>query len=141
MKRPFIALLAGAALLVAPLTVSSAQAQLNRRPAGFSRSQPALMQALDLSTQQKVQLAQLMKQLQNQVQAVLTAEQKSQLQTALQNGSNLSDAIAAVDLSDAQKTEIRNLVKASRNQFANLLTPEQKQQLRQAMLSRLQQRQ
>ena len=82
-----------------------------------------------------------MKQLQNQVQAVLTAEQKSQLQTALQNGSNLSDAIAAVDLSDAQKTEIRNLVKASRNQFANLLTPEQKQQLRQAMLSRLQQRQ
>ena len=140
MKRQFITLLAGAALLVAPLTATSAQAQLNRRPAGFSRSQPALMQALNLSTQQKAQLGQLMKQLQTQVQAVLTAEQKSQLQTALQNGSNLSDAIAAIDLTDAQKTEIRDLLKASRSEFANLLTPEQKQQLRQAMLSRLQQR-
>lgn len=66
-----------------------------------------------------------------QIMAVLTPSQRSQLASALQSGQSFRQAMRSLNLTDAQKQQIRAIRESSRQQRLAILTPEQRAQLEQ----------
>lgn len=93
---------------------------------------PALMENLDLTDQQQTELQRLRDRTRAQLEALLTTEQKAALQTSLDNGMPLPEAVRDLNLDPEQRQAIRQVMRASRTDFQAVLTPEQRQELRQA---------
>ena len=84
--------------------------------------------ALDLSPAQKTQLASIHESTRQQILAVLTPEQRTQLNAGTANEQNehaFGRSLRGLTLSAAQKTQIRAIHVAARQQMMAVLTPEQ----------------
>ncbi len=66
-----------------------------------------------------------------QMNNILTAEQRATLQTARQNRQNPRNVFESLNLTDEQKTRIEQVRRRSREQIDAILTPEQRQQMQQ----------
>ncbi|GEM_PF-1488576 len=144
-KRNLIALLAGGLLVVAPMLAKLAVAQ-TLTP--LSADAPA---SRDRQAQRQ--------QLQSQISAILTPEQRQQFATAIERGQSVQDAIATMNLSADQKTQLKQAFAASglpnlaqlnltqtqkvqlkqvsaqvRTQLDQILTTEQRQQFKTALV-------
>jgi Spy/CpxP family protein refolding chaperone len=86
---------------------------------------------LNLSDSQKAQMRALRQKTKEQIMAVLTPSQRSQLASALQSGQSFRQAMRSLNLTDAQKQQIRAIRESSRQQRLAILTPEQRAQLEQ----------
>lgn len=137
MKLKFMPMLVGAiALTVAttPLAVKAeptlksplAQAQTQaEEPHGFQR--------LGLTQEQKAKMAEIRKSTRSQIEAILTPQQREQLQAAMQDSRpNKRQAFAALNLTPEQKTQMREIRQSAKSQYEAVLTPEQRQQLQQS---------
>jgi len=98
---------------------------LRPNPADTSRPR------LNLSDAQKEQMRALKQKTRQQVEAVLTPEQRSQLQSAIQNGQSPREAMRSLNLTDAQREQIRAIRESSRQQRLAILTPEQRARVEQ----------
>lgn len=105
--RQLLSLLVGGIVLLTPFATKIVLAQPSNLPAAT----PA----------QQQQRQQLLTQVRTQIQTILTAEQRSQVQTAVAQGELLPTAIATLNLSDAQKIQIQNVLETSRQQLVSSL--------------------
>lgn len=135
--------------LTLSVTPLAAQAQVNS-------STPLLAQArgekkggwpeLGLTDAQKSQLQQIRRNTRSQIEAVLTAEQKAQLQAAKQQAQQggqrqgYKKVWQSLNLTDAQKSQIQAIKNSSRQQMDAVFTPEQKAKLQQMRQNRQQNR-
>lgn len=103
-----------------PYSVAPAQAM----PSGPDFSK------VSLSAEQKEQLQSIQLEVRSQVGAILTASQKSQLETRLQQGQTLQQALESLNLSKAQESKIKGIMRSKMRKFARTLTPAQRRQLR-----------
>jgi len=94
-------------------------------------SERAKRPQLNLSDAQKQQMRALREKTRQQIQAVLTPAQRSQLESALQSGQSRREVMRSLNLSDAQKQQMRAIREESRKQRMAILTPEQRTQLEQ----------
>jgi protein CpxP len=171
MKLRLIPVLAGAialTLAAAPLATQVVQAQSNTGTP--SQSGPRMkamkgMKALNLSADQKAQMQQIHQETQAQIEQVLTAEQRQQLEAAkAQRQATRAERQAArtqgqrqarpqgatrerkgpfadLNLSADQKTRIQAIRQAARQRMEAVLTPEQRQQLNEMKQARQQRQQ
>jgi periplasmic protein CpxP/Spy len=107
---------------------------------------------LGLSEQQKTQIQEIRRNTRAQMEAILTPEQKQQLQAAKQErqgqprqqtgqGQRPKKGFASLNLSEEQKTKMREIRESEKNQIQAILTPEQRQQLQQFQENRRSRRQ
>ncbi|MBW4446120.1 MAG: P pilus assembly/Cpx signaling pathway, periplasmic inhibitor/zinc-resistance associated protein [Spirirestis rafaelensis WJT71-NPBG6] len=106
-----------------------------------------LFQRLGLSEQQKTQMQEIRRNTRAQMEAILTPEQKQQLQAAKQarqgqprqqtgQGQRPNKGFASLNLTEEQKTKMREIKESQKNQIEAILTPEQRQQLQQFQQNR-----
>ncbi|HEY9695369.1 MAG TPA: Spy/CpxP family protein refolding chaperone, partial [Oculatellaceae cyanobacterium] len=67
----------------------------------------------------------------SQMDSILTADQKSRLETAKQNRQDRRQVFESLNLTNEQKTKIDAVRSASRQQMDAILTAEQRQQMQQ----------
>ncbi len=108
---------------------------------------------LNLTEAQKAQLKQIREATRSQLEAILTPEQKAQLETAKQQrqqsqpgqqgqrGQKPRGMWAALNLTADQKTRIKAIRQDAKQKMDAVLTAEQRQQLEQRRQQRLQKRQ
>ncbi|HEY9652328.1 MAG TPA: hypothetical protein V6C95_16845 [Coleofasciculaceae cyanobacterium] len=147
MKRRFIPMLAGAIAVTLAAAPFVANAQAITPPAqrlllagGKGPGQGAWEQ-LNLTQQQKDQLAQIRQQTRSQIEALLTPEQRQQYQALQENNQGRRGGLRSLNLTEEQKTQVRQIMESAKSQSQAVLTPEQQAQLQQMRQQRRQQRQ
>lgn len=121
-------------LSVAVITPVLAQTPPDAPPRGPERMQ--WKQKLNLTPEQQSQMARIRQSTRQQIDNILTAEQKAKLQAAQQNRSNRREAFRTLNLTTEQRTQMRTILQSSRQQMDAILTPEQRQQLQQMRRSK-----
>jgi periplasmic protein CpxP/Spy len=86
---------------------------------------------LGLTDAQKTELRSIKDSAKQQIQQILTPEQRQQYDNAIKSGQNKRQAFASLNITEQQKTQIKEIKDAKKAQIEALLTPEQKQQLQQ----------
>lgn len=135
-------MLAGALALTltsAPLVVKADS------PSGVTVAQaqkPEKWQNLNLTPEQRTRMAEIRTQTRAQMEAVLTPQQREQLNAATQeSGQRRRGAFANLNLTPEQQAQIRQIRQSAKSQMRSVLTPEQQQQLQQMRENRRSQRQ
>ncbi len=134
MKLNLLPLLTGAiafTLITAPTIV---QAQL-----GETQTQCKLAE-VELSETQRTQLKEIRRNTRFQIEAVLTLEQKRQLESSQNGHKQQRTAFATMNFSPQQQTQIESIMRAKTRNNA-IFTAEQKQQIKRNMEQRRQQQQ
>jgi len=151
LKDSLIALLAGGLLVAAPMLANLANAQTLTAPSADTTTTRTAPAVRDRQAQRQ--------QLQSQISAILTPEQRQQFATAIERGQPVEEAIAAINLSANQKTQLKQAFAASglpnlaqlnltqaqkvqlkqvsaqvRTQLNQILTAEQRQQFKAALV-------
>ncbi|MEM6446812.1 MAG: Spy/CpxP family protein refolding chaperone [Cyanobacteria bacterium J06642_2] len=122
-RRTTLVILAAAAAVSVLAPVAGAQSVPKR-------GGPAkLAEELDLTTEQQEQIEVIRAQQREQRATVLTAEQQTQLQAALDAGDHPRHAMRSLDLSEEQRSQLRSLHQSGRDSISAVLTEEQRQQL------------
>ncbi|WP_052754501.1 hypothetical protein [Calothrix sp. 336/3] len=125
-KNLLLTVACGTSLLLTPLMGNPANAQ----------SKIQIPMGVEFTPQQEAQFTQIRLQTRNQIQNILTEQQREEFKAAIARGEGVRKAIANLNLSPEQKTQLQELFKSVHTQVANTLTPEQKQQIRQNLRSR-----
>jgi Spy/CpxP family protein refolding chaperone len=143
MKLKLMPMLVGAIALTLAATPLAVKAQANTSGqlliAQGEKQGP--WAALNLTQEQKDQMAQIRQETRSQIEAILTQEQRDKFKAAMESKQGRRAAIAAMNLSDAQKTQMRAIKESAKSKIDAILTQEQRQQLQQMRQSRQQQRQ
>ncbi|MBF2027836.1 MAG: P pilus assembly/Cpx signaling pathway, periplasmic inhibitor/zinc-resistance associated protein [Oscillatoriales cyanobacterium C42_A2020_001] len=127
------------ALSLSFLPVTPVVAQVETAPAVQKQRG---MNKLNLTDAQKAQMKQMREQTQAQIEQILTAEQKAQLQSLKQSGGKMRGGWQSLNLSEAQKQQIRQIRENAQQSMQSILTAEQRallEQQRQGMKERRQQ--
>ncbi|MGL5804159.1 MAG: Spy/CpxP family protein refolding chaperone [Xenococcaceae cyanobacterium] len=95
-----------------------------------SQERTSRMEKIGLTTEQKDRVAQIRNNTRQQIEGILTDEQKSQYQNEIAAGKKPREAMRSANLSAEQKEKIKGMMRSQREQISQLLTPEQKQKLR-----------
>jgi protein CpxP len=112
-----------------PLIMAQAQEGYNGLEAlGLSEEQ---IEELKLSSDQKAQIAEIHKETNEKIKAVLTPQQREQLEAAKLEGIPLRDALRSLNLTVEQRKEVRQIQNETQAQINTILTPEQQQKLEQ----------
>lgn len=141
MQLKLIPLLAGAIALSVSTTVpliAQAQPTQQRQP-GQVQNGPRY-KGIELTEQQKAQMLAIRQNARAQIAAILTAEQRSQIQNAVNNGQRRGSTFSNLNLSEQQKTQISEIMRSAKEKTEAVLTPEQRQQLQTIREQRRQQR-
>ncbi len=157
MKIKLMPMLVGAIALgvVATPFVVKAQANHSGQPLIAQAQQRQQHQGkwakLNLTDAQKEQMRQLRKETRDQIQSVLTQEQKDKIQAMRasrqgqnnqgQNRQEIRKGMASLNLTDEQKAKIKAIRQAQKARMEAILTEQQKQQLEQMRQEWKQQRQ
>ncbi|NJK59764.1 MAG: hypothetical protein HC918_05250 [Oscillatoriales cyanobacterium SM2_1_8] len=119
MKNHWLALALGSILTMGTAMPALAQPAVRSAPVpGESRGKWA---ALNLSDAQREQLQQLRAKYRQQMQAILTPEQRAEMEAARAEGRRPN----SLNLSDAQKSQLQALRTQGREEMLAVLTPEQ----------------
>ena len=130
MKLNLLPLFTGAIALTLITTPTIVQAQ-----SGETQTQRKLAE-VELSETQRTQLKEIRRNTLSQIEAVLTSEQKRQLEFS-QNGQKQQRT--AMNLSPQQQTQIESIMRSAKTLTNAIFTAEQKQQIKRNMKQRRQQ--
>jgi Spy/CpxP family protein refolding chaperone len=130
MKRFFhlglIGLAATATLMMAPLTLTAANAQ-----------EYPLLQELELSDDQKEAVQDIFQDLRGDLDDILTDDQQDQFWTVYRELQDVQAAALAIDnLTDSQKDDLREALQDTRADLSEVLTDEQLAELREIRQTR-----
>ena len=132
----FLPLLAGAFSLSLSLAhIPAALAQSNVPPAppsaGDERGSKQRQNWLNLTPEQKEQMQRIKESSRQEMENVLTSEQKARLEAARANRENPRRVFESLNLTEDQKAQMQQIREASKQQMDAILTPEQRQQMEQ----------
>jgi protein CpxP len=142
MKLKNLYLIAGAfalSLSATPFIVNAQQ--ISQTPTEVKPSRNSPFERLGLTDSQKTQIKEIRRNSRAQMEAILTPEQKQQLQAAKQarqgqprqqrgQGEGAKKGWASLNLTPEQKTKMREIRESEKNQIQAILTPQQQQQLK-----------
>ncbi|HEY9736589.1 MAG TPA: Spy/CpxP family protein refolding chaperone [Trichocoleus sp.] len=118
------------ALSAAAVPAVLAQASPNGGPGGPGGGPGGCMQSrLNLTDEQQTQIDSIRQSEREQMDAILTADQRARLETARANQEDRRQVFESLNLTDEQRTQMRTIHEAAREQIEAILTPEQLQQL------------
>lgn len=128
MKLKKLSLLAGAVAVALSVTPLAANAQVNsnapqRVAQANNRPSPP---DLKLSQQQIQKITQIRSKTRDQIQAVLTKQQRDKIQTDLQAGKNPQQVFASIQFTQKQQEELRNIMVGSQGEMEDVLNAKQK---------------
>ncbi|MUH00155.1 P pilus assembly/Cpx signaling pathway, periplasmic inhibitor/zinc-resistance associated protein [Scytonema sp. UIC 10036] len=138
MKFKNLSLVAGAIALTLTATSWAVNAEtISSSPFLIAQEQSREMrgpwQKLGLTDAQKTQLQEIRRNTREEIDRVLTEEQRAQLNNAMQNQNGKRGGwrgiMNSLNLSEAQKTQIREIKRSQKTKMEAILTPEQKAQL------------
>ncbi len=131
MKKLSLLLPGAIALLLsaAPVLVAQAQSTAPTAPRVSQRMQK--QNRLNLTDDQKAKLKTIRETTRQQIEGVLTAEQRAKLQTDRGQGMKRGQGWKSLNLSADQKARIKQIRQASRSQMESVLTQEQRSQMQQ----------
>jgi Spy/CpxP family protein refolding chaperone len=135
MKFKNLSLIAGAfalSLTAVPFSVKAETA--SNAPVRLAQTQPTKPAqqsgGIQLTPDQQTKLEQIRLSVRKQiVEQVLTKEQRTQIQTAMQSGKTGPEAFQGLTLTQKQQTQLRQIMVTSQQQQEAILTPEQKTEL------------
>jgi periplasmic protein CpxP/Spy len=108
-----------------------AQTLPSKAPAQRTPAQKAPAQDLKLTEQQRTQITEIRRKTGEEVQKVLSEDQKKKIQTAIDSGKAPRQAFAEIKLSQDQQSKLQGIIQTSQAKMEAVLTEEQKLQLRQ----------
>ncbi len=130
MKNKLFLLLPGAiALLISAAPVLTAHAQSSAPTA--PRVAQRMQNRLNLTADQKARLKTIRDNVRQQMEGVLTPEQRTKLQADRGQGMKRGQGLKSLNLSDDQKARIKQIRENARSQMDSVLTPEQRSQMQQ----------
>jgi periplasmic protein CpxP/Spy len=142
MKLKNLSLIAGAFALCLSATpfIVNAQ-QIAQTPTQVKPPHNGPFERLGLSEEQKTKIKEIHRNSRTQMEAILTPEQKQQLEAAKQaregqprqprgQGERPKKGLASLNLTEDQKTKMREIRKSEKNQIQAILTPQQQQQFK-----------
>lgn len=142
MKLKNLYLIAGAIALSLSATpfIVNAQ-QIAQTPTQVKPARNGPFERLGLTDSQKTQIKEIRRNSRAQMEAILTPEQKQQLEAAKQErqgqprqargqGERPKKGWASLNLTEEQKTKMREIKESEKNQIQAILTPQQQQQLK-----------
>jgi len=142
MKLKNLSLIAGAIALSLSATpfIVNAQ-QIAQTPTQVKPAHNGPFERLGLTDAQKTQIKEIRSNSRAQMEAILTPEQKQQLETAKQahqgqprqergQGERGKKGWASLNLTPEQKTKMREIKESEKNQIQAILTPQQQQQFK-----------
>lgn len=100
-------------------------------PAAGERAQKQQHNRLNLTPEQKEQMQRIKESSRQQMDGILTSEQKARLEAARANRENPRRVFESLNLTEDQKAQIEQIRQASKQQMEAILTPEQRQQMEQ----------
>lgn len=99
------------------------------QPTNPSNRPASIEEALNLTPQQVQQIRDILVKRQEQIEAVLTPQQRNSFTQAVQAGQNPGLALRSLNLETEKIARIRSIVETSNQQIKGVLTPEQLQRL------------
>ncbi|MCV3213146.1 hypothetical protein OGM63_06340 [Plectonema radiosum NIES-515] len=139
MKLKNLSLIAGAIALSLSATPFVVNAQkISQTPTQVKSDRNGPFERLGLTDAQKTQIKDIRSNSRAQMEAILTSEQKQQLEAAKQahqgqsrqergQGQRPKRGFASLNLTEEQKTKMREIRESEKNQIQAILTPEQQQ--------------
>lgn len=129
---PLLAGVVSLALSAAAVPAVLAQANPTANPdgpGGPGGRGDCMQSRLNLTEEQQAQVDSIRQSQREQMDAILTADQRSRLETARANQENPREVFESLNLTDAQREQMRAIHESAREQIEAILTPEQLQQL------------
>ena len=124
-----------AAIAATAITTTPAPAQAQIAP--ITELFPVLS-GVELTTQQKITLAELASSVQTQFEQIITADQRKQFQAALGQGKGFGEALAATNITPDQQKQLQGVFVSVRTQLVSTFTPAQRQKILENVRSLLQ---
>ncbi|BAY83322.1 hypothetical protein NIES267_28090 [Calothrix parasitica NIES-267] len=127
MKLKKLSILAGAVAVAFSITPLAVNAQVNSNaPQRVSQANRQSPPDLKLSQQQISKITQIRSKTRDQIQAVLTKQQRDKIQSDLQAGKNPQQVFASIQFTQKQQEELRNIMVGSQKQMEGVLDAKQK---------------
>ena len=142
MKLKKLSILAGAVAVAFSITPLAVNAQVNSNaPQRVSQANRPSPPDLKLSQPQIQKITQIRSKTRDQIQAVLTKQQRDKIQSDLQAGKNPQQVFASIQFTQKQQEELRNIMVDSQKQMEGVLDAKQKKVLNEWRASQRSQRQ
>ena len=142
MKLKKLSILAGAVAVAFSITPLAVNAQVNSNaPQRVSQANRPSPPDLKLSQPQIQKITQIRSKTRDQIQAVLTKQQRDKIQSDLQAGKNPQQVFASIQFTQKQQEELRNIMVGSQKQMEGVLDAKQKKILNEWRASQRGQRQ
>ena len=127
MKLKKLSILAGAVAVAFSITPLAVNAQVNSNaPQRVSQANRPSPPDLKLSQPQIQKITQIRSKTRDQIQAVLTKQQRDKIQSDLQAGKNPQQDFATIQFTQKQQEELRNIMVGSQKQMEGVLDAKQK---------------
>ena len=127
MKLKKLSILAGAVAVAFSITPLAVNAQVNSNaPQRVSQANRPSPPDLKLSQPQIQKITQIRSKTRDQIQAVLTKQQRDKIQSDLQAGKNPQQVFASIQFTQKQQEELRNIMVGSQKQMEGVLDAKQK---------------
>lgn len=115
---------------IAACQAPSKQTEVNAPQNSQAASAPGFLEGVKLSAEQLNKIKQIQTRDRSKIDAILTPEQREQLQKAIGNGPWKRGVLRSLDISGEQRDKIREIIQSQRQEITNILTEEQKQKLK-----------
>ncbi|MEM7714548.1 MAG: hypothetical protein AAF349_13400 [Cyanobacteria bacterium P01_A01_bin.68] len=127
MKLKKLSILAGAVAVAFSITPLAVKAPVNSNaPQRVSQANRPSPPDLKLSQPQIQKITQIRSKTRDQIQAVLTKQQRDKIQSDLQAGKNPQQVFASIQFTQKQQEELRNIMVGSQKQMEGVLDAKQK---------------
>ena len=130
LKHGSIAAIAATAITMTPVMVKA-------QTIPFAELFP-ILSGVELTVQQKLQLAELGTQTLDAAEKIVTVDQREQFRKSLAEGKGFGEALAAMKITSEQQTQLQGLFRSAQTQLVSNLTPAQRQKILENMRSILQ---
>ncbi|HEY9603089.1 MAG TPA: hypothetical protein V6C85_15855 [Allocoleopsis sp.] len=124
-----IAAMSTAAMVMTPVIVKA------QSPSDAASSFSAVTQlfpilsGVELTAQQKIQLAELATDAQSQLEQIVTPDQRDKFRSTLASGKGFGEAFAAMNITPDQQSKVQNLMLSTRSKLVSTFTQEQRQKI------------
>src|ERR687886_111909 len=108
----------GAIAAIAAATLTMMPAVVKAQTAPLTEIFP-ILSGVELTTQQKIQLAELGSQTQAQFEKIVTPQQRDQFRASLAQGKGFIEALAAMNITPDQQTQLQGVFRSAQTQLVS----------------------
>jgi len=88
-----------------------------------------VLSGVELTAQQKIQMAELATDTQSQLEQIVTPDQREKFRATLASGKGFGEAFAAMNITPDQQSKVQSLMLSTRTKLVSTFTQEQRQKI------------